>query len=169
MRAATNNVFAIGVLRRFQTTQPMRAATSDIGFVIYPKRFQTTQPMRAATAFYVADGHSLFISNHAAHEGCDIFHFGKFLHVRKISNHAAHEGCDRCAVQSRSTVVIFQTTQPMRAATRRCSNSAVQVGFHTTQPMRAATLKNSTRILPLRFQTTQPMRAATAVWRRCTD
>ena len=57
--------------------------------------FQSTQPMRAAT----------------------IFHFGKFLHVRKISIHAAHEGCDEQNPQARLQAMIFQSTQPMRAAT----------------------------------------------------
>ena len=73
--------------------------------------------MRAAT---IKPGELLIdldISIHAAHEGCD-HHGSGAQYLFAISIHAAHEGCDSSYEFMVYIWQKFQSTQPMRAATR---------------------------------------------------
>ena len=65
--------------------------------------------------------------------------------------------------RSSSTGGLFQSTQPMRAATTGYPEYlSVQMLFQSTQPMRAATFVAMHHYsFNTRFQSTQPMRAAT--------
>ena len=86
----------------------------------------------------------------------------------QISIHAAHAGCDDNPAQGHGVVVLFQSTQPMRAATPTAGGSGWRPAeFQSTQPMRAATRGRGARPAVCRFQSTQPMRAATLTCRLC--
>ena len=79
--------------------------------------FQSTQPKRAATDFLLLQCHKLFISIHAAQEGCDRYMLMFCRMGAAISIHAAQEGCDYFAKKCKTKITIFQSTQPKRAAT----------------------------------------------------
>ena len=131
----------ISTLQKFQSTQPKRAATlASGGIVLSFSIFQSTQPKRAATVDKNKNGEpDIFISIHAAQEGCD-WRKRKAWAVYSISIHAAQEGCDRfgllrmpanCRISIHAAqegcdsicrrflnfLKIFQSTQPKRAAT----------------------------------------------------
>ena len=74
--------------------------------------------MRLEAMLEAGNGHQ--ISIHASHAGCDIdFHeFGRLFH--KISIHASHAGCDLSGTLLVAVMgLIFQSTHPMRDATRQ--------------------------------------------------
>ena len=97
------------------------------------------------------------ISIHAAQEGCDIFPTLCLLWAEIISIHAAQEGCDRILLASirpswnfnprsprglRQKVflfvimpLVFQSTQPKRAATQICKFVLcfIQISIHAAQ------------------------------------
>ena len=56
------------------------------------------------------------ISIHAAQEGCDD-RKERIAEYRSISIHAAQEGCDAGKRAMMNSMLIFQSTQPKRAAT----------------------------------------------------
>ena len=56
------------------------------------------------------------ISIHAAQEGCDCFLRQICYHIL-ISIHAAQEGCDIKCWKAACVLILFQSTQPKRAAT----------------------------------------------------
>ena len=56
-----------------------------------------------------------------------------------ISIHAAHEGCDYGLFFRKKLRMVFQSTQPMRAATDVLYIDDFFKTFQSTQPMRAAT------------------------------
>ena len=139
MRAATCRVVEIKIKYTFQSTQPMRAATilsfsySVIGSIsIHAAHagcdnllanictsniFQSTQPMRAATDpnFHVIV--CVYISIHAAHAGCDLWRMLKIF-LRMYFNPRSPCGLRRCLLQYlHQSDTLFQSTQPMRAAT----------------------------------------------------
>ena len=58
----------------------------------------------------------VFISIHAAQEGCDMV-FLLLMMTVLISIHAAQEGCDKTPQANLAAFGLFQSTQPKRAAT----------------------------------------------------
>ena len=80
------------------------------------------------------------ISIHAPREGCDLaIGFGcRFDAV--ISIHAPREGCDGCQTRSNNHT-IFQSTHPVRGATRPRSAGRPDNRFQSTHPVRGATDK----------------------------
>ena len=102
-----------------------------------------------------------------------------------ISIHAAHEGCDETILRAMGDTAIFQSTQPMRAATGEwglyhspflisihaahegCDGTAICYAWFIWISIHAAH-EGCDRALGLywngtkQFQSTQPMRAATA-------
>ena len=78
------------------------------------------------------------VSIHAAQAGCDKT-AGGLRRVYTVSIHAAQAGCDKVSFQTLFTIVLFQFTQPKRAATFIRYGQRAQVVFQFTQPKRAAT------------------------------
>ena len=124
-------------------------------------RFQSTHPVRGATPLAQAFLSVVQISIHAPREGCDLL-FQPSLHVLHISIHAPREGCDVEVVDQAGEGGIFQSTHPVRGATRSdrkppscydisihapregCdrsfySNDLTKKGFQSTHPVRGAT------------------------------
>ena len=151
------------ILVLFQSTQPKRAATnwrrhngtaavdfnprSPRGLRPARKRaparkfeFQSTQPKRAATTRRRRMADKVIISIHAAQEGCDNALERLQEQTEGISIHAAQEGCDRSVGIYAPMSILFQSTQPKRAATTQPRVWKVVVIFQSTQPKRAATL-----------------------------
>ena len=105
--------------------------------------------------------------------------------VKNISIHAPHAGCDGRARRLPYSPQAFQSTHPMRGATRSQIGDLDLVGnfnprtpcgvrqgflrnqsrrreFQSTHPMRGATDKSfGSSFCPFRFQSTHPMRGAT--------
>ena len=101
------------------------------------------------------------ISIHAPLAGCDTialirplvgFHFNprtpcgvrpsislSMANASSISIHAPLAGCDATSVSSVVTRVEFQSTHPLRGATRRSGQDYLQMPFQSTHPLRGAT------------------------------
>ena len=88
------------------------------------------------TAHTADDG--LNISIHAAREGGD-GHAAKPCYTGCISIHAAREGGDRALTFLRECM-IFQSTPPVKAATRKSFAFPPSTPFQSTPPVKAATL-----------------------------
>ena len=56
-----------------------------------------------------------------------------------ISIHAPREGCDDTSEQNRDDGTRFQSTHPVRGATRYLKNEYDQLAFQSTHPVRGAT------------------------------
>ena len=126
----------------FQSTHPMRDATRLTQSIQRAWLFQSTHPMRDATlsqSLGLKPGGK--ISIHASHAGCDTKqiagntdHLGISIHASHagcddtasrvtckpslISIHASHAGCDFDTSSCTFSPKIFQSTHPMRDATR---------------------------------------------------
>ena len=84
-----------------------------------------------------------------------------------ISIHAPHAGRDRRKCRSLPGSIGFQSTRPMRGATRGWTTVVFTVSFQSTRPMRGATVTLCpSSVVVTRFQSTRPMRGATLCGRR---
>ena len=102
--------------------------------------FQSTQPKRAATELARHLKIDVYISIHAAQEGCDqrgeptLFDFIDF-------NPRSPRGLRPLPPPTAESRMEFQSTQPKRAATSGARRGLLPGIFQSTQPKRAATLK----------------------------
>ena len=194
----------------FQSTHPMRGATQR--HIVLCRRNSNFNPRtpcgvrlcgrgasRAAGLISIHAPHAgcdmgvdvtpvkIYISIHAPHAGCDnlsgIVEISFF-----ISIHAPHAGCDRINGSAQSSPSGFQSTHPMRGATKWRSRHSNNLLFQSTHPMRGATTavpapvrrrrhfnprtpcgvrrENSHNEIILKiFQSTHPMRGATGCHR----
>ena len=100
------------------------------------------------------------ISIHAPHAGRDSL-FQILQPLLLISIHAPHAGRDSGAVRGMRGEKIFQSTRPMRGATRFGFFGFLWFPFQSTRPMRGATQQIHRDPGHFRFQSTRPMRGAT--------
>ncbi len=114
-------------------------------------------------AYLRCSGYGCSISIHAPLAGCDD-NESEMYYYRNISIHAPLAGCDHSERIRDVLVLLFQSTHPLRDATRYASAGlAVSGAFQSTHPLRDAT--NSavyTRDFRI-FQSTHPLRDATVV------
>ena len=84
----------------------------------------------------------------------------------RISIHAPLAGCDRCRGLGDQQQVAFQSTHPLRGATRliKCLSNCLR--FQSTHPLRGATGVEIKTYRPKKFQSTHPLRGATSSGRR---
>ena len=145
----------------FQSTHPVRGATDQYrGLRAAQRAFQSTHPVRGATCLAVILKLPLRISIHAPREGCDDG-VAAYLLVLPISIHAPREGCDLYHAASRTTA-LFQSTHPVRGATREGSEAVHFVGISIHAPREGCDPKPSPRTTSTaRFQSTHPVRGAT--------
>ena len=123
----------------FQSTHPMRGATIRYGSLPFPPAFQSTHPMRGATVYKVNTTVASGISIHAPHAGCDklthavadfrddfnprtpygvrLRHQSRWYRLRHF-NPRTPCGVRPTAVVVSMIIPIFQSTHPMRGATR---------------------------------------------------
>ena len=126
--------------------------------------FQSTHPMRGATMPAIRTWSSCTYFNPRTPCGVRHYHLLIFGCDFTISIHAPHAGCDMKETREVVPVTLFQSTHPMRGATRpeypggpdaRDFNPRTPCGVRPVWRLRRATLKG--------FQSTHPMRGATSV------
>ena len=131
-----------GVEGEFQSTQPKRAATSCRGFYTSNyKYFNPRSPRGLRQILPAALRYRYAISIHAAQEGCDSDWPCYTLPFYRISIHAAQEGCDSGGGVKNRVIEIIS----IHAAQEGCdvigsAIHALTVLFQSTQPKRAATI-----------------------------
>ena len=145
--------------------------------------FQSTRPIRGATKQAVCVGRVCQISIHAPHTGRD--HAVGFAGgLVFISIHAPHTGRDVFASFSNTIFPPFQSTRPIRGATKPFYNTLVHIfisihaphtgrdpgiagrnrdinDFNPRAPYGARPGKTLVLILMIAFQSTRPIRGAT--------
>ncbi len=129
------------LLKIFQSTPPMRGATIYIVFLAHPGKYFNPRPPCGERPYgykkiKIKDG----ISIHAPHAGSDsltVF----IISLLKISIHAPHAGSDVFQSTHGRLITTFQSTPPMRGATRAEYKAMIDEKFQSTPPMRGATAK----------------------------
>ena len=118
----------------------MRGATLDPQIVKTAfNAFQSTRPMRGATSVYRLYAGRLSISIHAPHAGRDPRQRGLAGGALPISIHAPHAGRDLAVYSTHKHTKAFQSTRPMRGATKPGIGKSTLLRFQSTRPMRGAT------------------------------
>ena len=152
-------------------------------FAGYVSQFQSTRPMRGATGNLAKSGGDRQRFNPRAPCGARLRNVGR-RPIYNSFNPRAPCGARRVRCQGQSGTGMFQSTRPMRGATREIRNLFEIEQFQSTRPMRGATcavdrvglgcvvsihaphagrdffLKCSKACLEM-FQSTRPMRGAT--------
>ena len=147
-------------LRSFQSTPPARAATSYPGTGVSPSLFQSTPPARAATRNIPCSSCTRTVSIHAAREGGDVVGAvdatGLFCF-----NPRRPRGRRLDLAINGTTVPVFQSTPPARAATITAGldNETRMVSIHAAREGGDDRRRWSTE--RAKFQSTPPARAAT--------
>ena len=100
--------------------------------------FQSTLPVRGATGGNPLPKPSTKISIHAPREGSDRCPSCQEKRIR-ISIHAPREGSDTAFSASTLTYTAFQSTLPVRGATKAAEIASWLYGFQSTLPVRGAT------------------------------
>ena len=124
----------------FQSTHPVRGATLFPHGHTVAGVFQSTHPVRGATDKLVRLRAVFHISIHAPREGCDELHAGAAAVNVGISIHAPREGCDAEPMACGSADTTFQSTHPVRGATKTRRRLTIVKKFQSTHPVRGATL-----------------------------
>ena len=149
------------------------------------KRFQSTHPLRGATFLRIRSASMPAISIHAPLAGCDSLH-KVFYHTKAtISIHAPLAGCDRSISSHRLSILInfnprtpcgvrrqcnsdrrksqqFQSTHPLRGATRPKIPIAPPISnFNPRTPCGVRPMARRRRQQTPKFQSTHPLRGAT--------
>ena len=184
MRGATRNCERMRTESRdFNPRTPCGVRRRRSGKPAKKYSFQSTHPMRGATT--VDNGHlmTIPISIHAPHAGCDGKGFSSLLSYTDF-NPRTPCGVRQLSLKRCSRRVEFQSTHPMRGATKLRQHHASIKLFQSTHPMRGATYiphRTATRGLisihaphagcdrhpsldalgAPEFQSTHPMRGAT--------
>ena len=124
----------------FQSTQPKRAAT--ISASVFRTRqyyFNPRSPRGLRHKLGRFKEGSNNISIHAAQEGCDC-NVRQKISRSQYFNPRSPRGLRPVDLESdTSSLAIFQSTQPKRAATNRAIQPGKRFQFQSTQPKRAAT------------------------------
>ena len=126
---------------KFQSTHPLRDATGQDKDDNRNRKFQSTHPLRDATTFFLSLYYNIWISIHAPLTGCDCRYIIAvcsfciisihapltgcdlsiwYIHIRisDISIHAPLTGCDTMGLEKFRLQLLFQSTHPLRDATR---------------------------------------------------
>ena len=117
VRGATFAEFKKLYRQIFQSTRPVRGATTRTPTTQTCHIFQSTRPVRGATRPGPQYPAGLGISIHAPRAGRDPEHHGG-RRRRGISIHAPRAGRDEAALPVVSEALEFQSTRPVRGATR---------------------------------------------------
>ena len=161
MRGATFKRNISGVRHKdFNPRTPCGVRRLRQAGVLHDLAFQSTHPMRGATHHHLVMDRAAWISIHAPHAGCD-FRVQKLRAPAEISIHAPHAGCDKEIMDMVAEWKEFQSTHPMRGATKKYKRMQVIVVFQSTHPMRGATTVYVVKDEDAEFQSTHPMRGAT--------
>ena len=124
--------------------------------------FQSTRPLRGATRTYPTLWQTHPISIHAPLAGRDFDH-DNIRRALEYFNPRAPCGARPSRLNVRSTATVFQSTRPLRGATRLYKQQPFRLlVFQSTRPLRGATrLYKQQPFRLLVFQSTRPLRGAT--------
>ena len=117
--------------------------------------FQSTLPVRGATVKCPCVLQEFLVSIHAPREGSDKY-VPKRTYSSVVSIHAPREGSDTRSGACTSVRRMFQSTLPVRGATKARAAFGQCQKFQSTLPVRGATC------VCVWFQSTLPVRGATA-------
>ena len=127
------------VAAMFQSTRPMRGATRLELQGFTGSKFQSTRPMRGATSRATRNFRVRPCFNPRAPCGARPPRCVLDDVAAQVSIHAPHAGRDLFSCQSERSAKMFQSTRPMRGATRTIRRIASAGRFQSTRPMRGAT------------------------------
>ena len=145
----------------FQSTRPMRGATSAlVTNSEYSRHFNPRAPCGARLKLPSHETERADISIHAPHAGRDQKNRLEDWRI-EISIHAPHAGRDSIEAIIHNHGQEFQSTRPMRGATRKTGWKTGALKFQSTRPMRGATYRKELAEGKSEFQSTRPMRGAT--------
>ena len=141
----TANDLPINFSYIFQSTHPVRGATNGGREGGWPVLFQSTHPARGATGGRERQDRDQHISIHAPREGCDFLPL-RVRRRRHISIHAPCEGCDTKREVNLDLRRVFQSTHPVRGATRtrRFPHGRSAISIHAPREGCDATACNPT-------------------------
>ena len=147
----------------FQSTLPVRGATAAMVLLIRSThRFQSTLPVRGATTVRREPPCRVQISIHAPRAGSDRgFHFC-LEHSEHFNPRSPCGERLACRVPFISPPSVFQSTLPVRGATKLPNAYVTADKFQSTPPVRGATFaRPALRLNHTSFQSTPPVRGAT--------
>ena len=129
----------MAALLLFQSTRPMRGATDEFPGTYSACEFQSTRPMRGATPHHRGQRPREAISIHAPHAGRDetrLFPRRGHLYFNPRAPCGARRRRSGCTSQLTQN---FNPRAPCGARPQRIQNVKESIGFQSTRPMRGAT------------------------------
>ena len=149
-------------LRDFNPRAPYGARLLGRGVALLVVEFQSTRPIRGATRPLRSNVTASAISIHAPHTGRDLWAEAKARWQAGISIHAPHTGRDWPSAVSRLMMFPFQSTRPIRGATRvEILFHLLNLNFNPRAPYGARLIYRTVIQTIARFQSTRPIRGAT--------
>ncbi len=148
----------------FQSTRPIRGATTVCNVSCFGRRdFNPRAPYGARLHFCTLCRFLVCISIHAPHTGRDLGYKQAFEQFG-ISIHAPHTGRDASAAIMVISTSPFQSTRPIRGATRpvRPGGIVYEISIHAPHTGRDDKLFYAVHAVGL-FQSTRPIRGATDI------
>ena len=144
----------------FQSTLPVRGATIRSLLCFADMLFQSTLPVRGATGGGGFVSRLLNISIHAPRTGSDA-EAPEFKEEQRYFNPRSPYGERLVVAHLVELLHQFQSTLPVRGATRRYDVTKETAIFQSTLPVRGATRSWRISTAGARFQSTLPVRGAT--------
>ena len=145
----------------FNPRAPCGARQRRVTVRIHILTFQSTRPVRGATAIERVQNCAADVSIHAPRAGRD--RASRALpKPYPCFNPRAPCGARRINRKDGDMHIKFQSTRPVRGATRPSSPFPLAVPFQSTRPVRGATRGCGSSACPQEFQSTRPVRGATS-------
>ena len=150
-----------GSIRYFNPRTPCGVRRADAIKGALDEKFQSTHPLRGATRRLVKRGEPVSISIHAPLAGCDLQR-QDVDGVHPNFNPRTPCGVRLSSVEKDTGAIIFQSTHPLRGATRRLVKRGEPVSISIHAPLAGCdrARRKGSSILS-KFQSTHPLRGAT--------
>ena len=128
----------------FQSTHPLRGAThGKFGALLFGIDFNPRTPCGVRRCGEVKYNEAVRNFNPRTPCGVRPARFGDYTEERMISIHAPLAGCDCIWSPLLVFVSVFQSTHPLRGATKRLPKTGLLDEFQSTHPLRGATIGSS--------------------------
>ena len=161
LRGATVQIGGIFLIYEFQSTHPLRGATRRLrSCMLRHAKFQSTHPLRGATFSNIERKiDSVFQSTHPLRGATGIG--GAMERLTFISIHAPLAGCDEPRRASAQPHPHFNPRTPCGVRRATAGKRTASTTFQSTHPLRGATRAQQLSRSRDRFQSTHPLRGAT--------
>ena len=146
---------------RFQSTHPLRGATLDDSHYNSTSAFQSTHPLRGATRRRIGGVGRQMHFNPRTPCGVRRGAYVDYDAVWFISIHAPLAGCDGREASARRSTAEFQSTHPLRGATRLSARYSRLMAISIHAPLAGCDAGEMTFEDVRTFQSTHPLRGAT--------